>query len=81
MMYDNLEASVEEGMDAQGSYIRWRQFPRNWYLELEVCRGTTNWEELIQNFKVTFTFEVESPLVDAVLQVIRGKIFLWKKDK
>jgi hypothetical protein len=54
--------------------------PRNWYLELEVHRGTMNWEELIQNFKVTFNFEVESPLVDAVLQVIRGK-FLWKKDK
>jgi hypothetical protein len=50
--------------------------PRNWYLELEVSRGIMNWEELIQNFKVEFTFEVESPLVDAVLQVIRGNFFM-----
>jgi hypothetical protein len=39
-------------------------------------RGTTDWEELIQNFKVTFNFEVKSPLVDAYLQVIRGKTFM-----
>jgi hypothetical protein len=41
--------------------------PGNWYLEIEVCREIVNWEELIQNLKVTFTFEVESPLVDVVL--------------
>jgi len=35
------------------------EVPRNWYSVLEVCRGTTNWEELIQNFKVTFTFEAQ----------------------
>jgi hypothetical protein len=50
--------------------------PKNWYLELEVHRGTTDWEELTQNFKVTFSFEVESPLVDATLQVIRSNIFM-----
>jgi hypothetical protein len=81
MMYYNLEASVEVGMDAQVHTYTLETVPRNWYLELEVCRGMTNWEELIQNFKVTFNFEVESPLVDAVLQVIRGIFFLWKKDK
>jgi hypothetical protein len=54
--------------------------PRNWYLELEVCRGTTDWEELTQNFKVTFNFEVESPLVDATLQVIRGKFFYGRRS-
>jgi hypothetical protein len=50
--------------------------PWNWYQELEVHRQMMNWEELIQKFKVTFTFEVESPLVDAVLQVIRGNFFM-----
>jgi hypothetical protein len=43
--------------------------PKNWYLELEVCKGT-------RNFKVTFSFEVESHVVDATLQVIRSKIFM-----
>jgi hypothetical protein len=50
--------------------------PKNWYLELEVCKGTIDWEELIQNCKVTFSFQVESPLVDATMQVIRCTIFM-----
>jgi hypothetical protein len=50
--------------------------PKNWYLELEVRRGTIDWDELTLNFKVTFSFEAESPLVDATLQVIRSKIFM-----
>jgi hypothetical protein len=48
---------------------------KNWYLELEVCRETTNWYQLIQWFKVTFIFEHESPLIDASLQVIINKMF------
>jgi hypothetical protein len=50
--------------------------PKNWYLELEMHRETMNWDQLIQRFKVTFTFEHESPLLDATLQAIRTKIFL-----
>jgi hypothetical protein len=49
---------------------------KNWYLELKMHRETTRWEELIQRFKIMFTFEHESPSIDAVLQVIRAKIFL-----
>jgi hypothetical protein len=41
-----------------------------------VHRGTTDWEELTQNFKVTFSFEDDSPLVDASLQIIRSNIFV-----
>jgi hypothetical protein len=50
--------------------------PKNWYLELEMHRETTRWEELIQRFRVTFTFEHESPSIDAVLQAIQSNIFL-----
>jgi hypothetical protein len=39
-------------------------------------RETTRWDELVQRFKVTFTFEHESPLTNAALQPIRTKIFL-----
>jgi hypothetical protein len=49
--------------------------PKNWYLELEVRRETTDWEELTQNFKVTFSFEDDAPLIDSTLQVIKNNIF------
>jgi hypothetical protein len=41
--------------------------PKNWYLELDMHRETMNWDQLIQRFKVTFTFENESPLLDPSL--------------
>ena len=41
--------------------------PKNWYLELEMHKETRKWDELTQMFKVTFTFEYESPLLDAAL--------------
>jgi hypothetical protein len=41
--------------------------PKKWYLELEVCKETTNWEDLTLNFKVTFSFEYEAPSVDTNL--------------
>jgi hypothetical protein len=41
--------------------------PKNWLLELEMHRETTNWDELTQRYKITFTFENESPLVDFIL--------------
>jgi hypothetical protein len=36
----------------------------------------TDWEELIQKFKVTFNFESESPLAEADLQAIRSNFFM-----
>jgi hypothetical protein len=44
--------------------------PKNYYLELEMCRETTRWEDLSQRLKVTFTFEHESPSTDAMLHAI-----------
>jgi hypothetical protein len=48
---------------------------KNWYIELEVCRGTRDWEELTRNFKVMFSFENNNPLIDSALQVIKNNIF------
>jgi len=53
---------------------------KNLYLELEMHRETKNWDEITQRFKITFTFENESPLVDATLQAIRNKMFLVEKS-
>jgi hypothetical protein len=50
--------------------------PKNWYLELEVHRGTIDWEELSQNVKVTFSLESYSTLINASFQVIRSNIFM-----
>jgi hypothetical protein len=41
--------------------------PKKSYLELEMHRATKRWEELIQRLKITFTFEHESPSIDARL--------------
>jgi hypothetical protein len=41
-----------------------------------MCRGTSNLEKITRNFKVTFNFEAELPLVVANLQVIKGKIMM-----
>jgi hypothetical protein len=48
---------------------------KNWYIELEVHRGTRDWEELTRNFKVTFSFENNNLLIDSALQVIKNNIF------
>jgi hypothetical protein len=49
--------------------------PKNQYIELEVHRGTRYWEELTKNFKVTFSFESNNPLIDLQLQVLRNNFF------
>jgi hypothetical protein len=49
--------------------------PKNWYLELEMRRETVNRDKLTQRFKVTYTFEHESPLIDVALHSIRNNIF------
>jgi hypothetical protein len=41
--------------------------PNNWYLELEMHRDVADWDYMTQRFRVTFTFEHESPLVYVVL--------------
>jgi len=43
-----------------------------------VCRGTIDWEELTQNFKKSFSFEDDTPLIESALQVIKNKIFSSK---
>jgi hypothetical protein len=48
---------------------------KNWYIELEVYRGTRDWEELTKNFKVTLKFENYDPLIDSSFQVIKDNIF------
>jgi hypothetical protein len=50
---------------------------KNWYLELEMHRETTEWEGLVQRFEIMFTFEHESPSIHTTLQAIRTKIF-WR---
>jgi hypothetical protein len=49
--------------------------PRNWYTELERCRGTASWEEMKHNFFITFSFEHENHMVDTTLKVVRDRIF------
>ena len=52
------------------------RIPKNWYIDQELCRGTTSWTVLQQKFTVIFSFEHENPNIDAALKQIRGVIFI-----
>jgi hypothetical protein len=54
--------------------------PSNWYINQELCRGTTNWTVLQQNFIVTFSFENENPIIHSELKQIRGVIFIKEPE-
>jgi hypothetical protein len=47
----------------------------NWYLEAELRLTTTNWQGMTQKFIATFLFEIQYPVVDPDLHVIRKKVF------
>jgi hypothetical protein len=49
--------------------------PINWYLQVELCLITTEWEGMTQNFVTTFLFERQYPTVDQALEIVRQKIF------
>jgi hypothetical protein len=49
---------------------------KNWYLELEMRRDTTRWEELNQRTRISFTFKHDSPSIGGALKAIQTKIFL-----
>jgi hypothetical protein len=43
--------------------------------ELELHRETANWEDLQQNFVITFSFEHENPKIYTTLKLVKDKIF------
>jgi hypothetical protein len=45
-----------------------------------MCRGTTKWTTLQQNFVETFSFECENPNFDSSLNHIRGVIFIDERE-
>jgi len=50
--------------------------PMNWYIEMELCHGTNEWDVLCDGFLLTFTFEDHwSDVVDNALQAVKVVIF------
>jgi hypothetical protein len=49
--------------------------PINWYLEVELCLITVDWEGMTQKFVTTFLFEIQYPIVDQELHIVRQKVF------
>lgn len=48
----------------------------NWYIEMELCHGTNEWDVLCDGFLLTFTFEDHwSDVVDNALQAVKVVIF------
>jgi len=49
--------------------------PMNWYLEMELHHGTTEWDILRERFLLTFSFEDGFECIDEVPQGIKDAIF------
>jgi hypothetical protein len=49
--------------------------PINWYLQVELCLITADWEGMTQKFVTTFLFDSQYPSVDQALQIVRQKVF------
>lgn len=54
--------------------------PINWYLEIELCHGTTKWHVLRESFLLTLSFEDEFDSIDEALQEIKVSIFRTPKE-
>ena len=54
--------------------------PWNWYIDQEMCRGTTEWTSLQHNFVVNFSFEHENPNMDSRMEQIRGVISIDEQE-
>lgn len=48
----------------------------NWYIEMDLCLGTKDQNEMAQIFKDTFNFEVEELALIEALKVLQQKILL-----
>lgn len=47
----------------------------NWYLEIELRHGITDWNDMKENFILTFSFEDGFQCIDDALQEIRVTFF------
>jgi hypothetical protein len=45
--------------------------PINWYLQAKLRLITIYWEGMTHNFVTTFLFEIQYPLVDQALHIVR----------
>jgi hypothetical protein len=45
--------------------------PINWYIQVELCLNIADWEGMTQNFVTTFLFEIQYPIVDQALWIVR----------
>ena len=52
----------------------------NWYLEMELRHGTTEWDILKESFLLTFSFEDGFECIVEVLQEIKATIFRTPKE-
>ena len=52
----------------------------NWYLEMELRHGTTEWDILRESFLLTLSFENGFACIDEALQEIKAAIFRMPKE-
>jgi hypothetical protein len=49
--------------------------PINWYLQVELCLATVDWQGMTRKFVATFLFETQYYTLDQAIQVVRHKVF------
>jgi len=54
--------------------------PINWYLEMELCYGTVEWDILREGFLMTFSFEDGFESIDEALQENKAATFRILQD-
>ena len=54
--------------------------PMNWYVETELCHGTSEWDILRKGFMMTFNFEDGFDSIDEALQEVKATIFRIPQD-
>lgn len=52
----------------------------NWYIEIELCHGTSEWDILREGFMMTFSFEDGFDSIDEALQEVKETIFRIPQD-
>lgn len=49
--------------------------PMNWYLETELCHGTSEWDILCEGFIMMFIFKDGFDCIDEALQEVKAMMF------
>lgn len=54
--------------------------PQQWYLEIELCLGTTDWDEMMEGLLLTYRFAYGGECINEALQEVKTRVFWITKE-